>query len=105
MDSILAIARAISCPTRLFILQLVGEAGRSVTEVARQTEIAPSTACHHLRVLLHAGLVERVKRGRERVYRWGLERVSLAWQRVPQRDADDTWFSGPPAPTDSTASG
>jgi DNA-binding transcriptional ArsR family regulator len=104
MDSILAIARAVACPTRLLILQIVGEDGRSVTDVAREAEVARSTACHHLGVLLRAGLLERVKRGRERVYRLGPDRVSLAWQCV-RRDADHSGPSGSPAPTDGASPG
>jgi DNA-binding transcriptional ArsR family regulator len=83
---VLVVSRAVSCPTRLYILQLVGEDGCSVVEVSRSAGVAPSTAHYHLRVLEHAGLVERHKRGRERVYRWGPHRLSLAWETVKRRD-------------------
>lgn len=84
--NIALVISAVACPTRLRILQLVGEQGLCVAEVASEVHTARSTASYHLSLLLRAGLVERSKRGRERVYRWGPERVPLLWERVPRQE-------------------
>lgn len=75
------VSRAISCPTRLFILGVIGPEGCTVTEAAEQAEVTVSTASYHLRRLVGAGLAQVKQRGRSRVYKWGRERWFLACQR------------------------
>ena len=77
-DDILALAQLLSCPTRLAALRAVADGGRGVTEVARVTGVAVSTASHHLGKLHAAGMVRFQRRGRRRVYRLGRRRFYFA---------------------------
>jgi DNA-binding transcriptional ArsR family regulator len=86
MEKIIVLAQAIACPSRLGLYRLLGERGLSLTEAARRTGLAPSTACHHLAQLVTAGLAVKAPKGREAIYRWSRSR----WQFVRER---------PPAPT------
>jgi DNA-binding transcriptional ArsR family regulator len=95
MDSILVIARAVAHPTRLFLLQTVGADGCSLSEAARRAAISASNCHHHLSRLVRAGLLIKTKRGRERVYRWGPDRLTFAWERVGDGDAQSP--SPPPS--------
>ena len=81
--SLLSIARALSSPTRLLVLQSLGESGMNVTEAARRAGLATSTTCFHLAVLLDAGLVERKRKGRTCIYRWGATRCSIHFEPAP----------------------
>lgn len=91
MDThLLVVARAIACPSRLFVLQLLGDAGICVSEVAMQAGLSAATACHHLKVLVSAGLVVRVRRGRTTIYRWSTTRCFLTFRRSDTPElADD----------------
>jgi DNA-binding transcriptional ArsR family regulator len=89
MDKFLIIARAVACPTRFQLLRLLGEDGMSVTNVADDMGLAPSTVSHHLTVLVKAGLVAKTVKGREAIYRWSRNR----WQLVR---------TAPPAPAAPT---
>ena len=83
---ILGLARAIAVPTRLALLQVLGETGMPLTTAAATVGVSPATAHHHLDVLVRVGLVSKTVKGRKAVYRWSRSR----WQFVRQP---------PPAPT------
>jgi predicted ArsR family transcriptional regulator len=83
---IVGLARAIAVPTRLHLLQVIGEAGKSLSVAAATVGISPATAHAHLVVLQKAGLVSRSVKGRKAIYGWSRSR----WQFVRQT---------PPAPT------
>ena len=76
---LLTIARAIAAPSRLGLLQVLGEDGLSVSEVAALVGLSVSTASYHLARLAHAGLAVAVRRGRHRVYKWPATRCALAF--------------------------
>jgi DNA-binding transcriptional ArsR family regulator len=80
------LARAIAVPTRLALLQTIGETGTTLSDAAATVGISPATAHHHLDVLVRAGLATKTARGRTAIYRWSKSR--WAFTRLP-----------PPAPT------
>jgi DNA-binding transcriptional ArsR family regulator len=80
--SILTYAHALSSPTRLHLLQSVGNDGLSVTEAAHLTGLSTSTTSFHLGVLLDAGLVSRKRKGRCSIYRWSDTRLSMQVEKV-----------------------
>jgi DNA-binding transcriptional ArsR family regulator len=77
MEQLVALARAISCATRLHLLQRLGADGLCLTEAAEAAGVSPSTACFHLARLVEAGLAVRRRTGRRCVYTWGPLRWSL----------------------------
>lgn len=77
MDQLIAISRAVSCATRLRVLQRLGPNGMHLGEAAEAAGIAPSTASWHLGQLVAAGLAVRQRRGRRCKYTWGPLRWSL----------------------------
>ena len=79
------VARAVACPARLEILRRVGAEGCTLTEVARQANLAVSTAAFHLTQLLDAGLVTKVVKGRRTIYRWSRSRWALVRLAAPAR--------------------
>ena len=84
------IFRALGDPTRLEMMQVLGEGdGASATELAVRLPITRQAVAKHVAVLSDAGLLEREQRGRAVVYRvqpdamteaadW-LLRASVAW--------------------------
>lgn len=78
----LIISKAIACPTRLFLLGVLGVDGCTVTEAADAAEVTVSTASHHLRHLVGAGLARMQRRGRTHVYRWSRDRWYLVCRPV-----------------------
>ncbi len=82
MDRYLVLSRATACASRLELLRLLGEQGLPLTEAARRAGLAPSTACHHLAVLVKAGLATRTVRGRKSIYRWSARRWQLVCTRA-----------------------
>src|ERR1700737_1243107 len=60
---------AISHPARRRILDLLGEADRSVNTIAGHFQMSRPAVSQHLRVLLDAGLVPEQRHGRERRFR------------------------------------
>ena len=59
---------AVGCAVRLELLRVLGEDGLTLTQAATAVGVAPSTAFHHYKVLVDAGLVS--KRGRRRGCRY-----------------------------------
>jgi len=74
------ISKAISCPTRLYLLGVLGPEGCTVSEAAEMAEVTVSTASYHLRHLVGAGLATMRRQGRAHVYRWGKDRWFLTCQ-------------------------
>ncbi len=87
MEQLVVISRAIACEPRLHLLRVLGEGGRSLTSAAHEAGLAPSTAHHHLAVLVDAGLAVRQRRGRRTLYKWGSTRCSLHFEQVPPSSA------------------
>jgi DNA-binding transcriptional ArsR family regulator len=56
-------------PTRQTILRLVWGCERSAGDIAARVDVTFGAVSQHLRLLTDAGLVERRKRGRHRLYR------------------------------------
>lgn len=85
-----AIFRALGDPTRLEMMQVLGEgSGATATELAVRLPITRQAVAKHVAVLSEAGLLEREQRGRAVVYHvqpdvmteaadW-LLRASVAW--------------------------
>lgn len=63
-----ALFRALGDPTRREILRLLRRGDLSAGEIAEHFPLARSTLSGHFRVLLHAGLVVRERRGTSIVY-------------------------------------
>ena len=93
---LLLISKAISCPTRVYILSVLGPEGRTVTDAAEMAGISIGAASYHLRRLVAAGLARMQRRGRTHVYRWGRDRWFLMCQ---QADDLPTMGAGQSAPT------
>jgi DNA-binding transcriptional ArsR family regulator len=74
---LVVISKAISCPTRMFLLGVIGPEGCTVTDAAERAEVTVSTASHHLRHLVAAGLARMKRQGRTHVYQWGKDRWFL----------------------------
>ena len=75
-DELVAALRAAGDPTRLRILQLVGEQPRSTEELAPLVGLSESGLSKHLRALTEAGLLSTKREGYYVLY--GLERGRLA---------------------------
>jgi DNA-binding transcriptional ArsR family regulator len=88
--TILTFASVLACPTRLFLLQSVGEDGLDVTRAAVAAGVSTSTASFHLAKLLDAGLVVRHRKGRMRVYSWGPVRYSIHAEPAPPSSSTAT---------------
>jgi DNA-binding transcriptional ArsR family regulator len=69
-ETIIHRARVLASPTRLDVLQCVGELGMYAGDVARTLDLAPSTVSHHRAVLEDAGLLRHTQQGRYRWYEW-----------------------------------
>jgi DNA-binding transcriptional ArsR family regulator len=77
------ISKAVSCPTRLFILGVIGPDGCSVSEAAAAAQVTVSTASYHLHRLAAAGLARLHRQGRAHVYKWGKDRWFLTCRTAP----------------------
>ena len=70
--------RVLGDPTRLQILELLGEGERTVSELVSQVAQPQPRVSTHLACLRHCGFVETERRGKEIVYRLalgGLDRI------------------------------
>jgi len=67
---------AISSSTRRRILDLLAEGDRPVKDIAGNFEMSRPAISQHLRILLDAGLVSQLQRGREHLYRLVPRRLS-----------------------------
>ena len=76
---------ALGDPTRRAILSLLGEADRSVQELAERLPVSRPAVSRHLRLLKEAGLVREEPQGARRIYRLqeqGLAAVQTYLERV-----------------------
>jgi DNA-binding transcriptional ArsR family regulator len=60
---------ALGDPNRRAIVELLGQRGRSVREIADELPISRPAVSRHLRLLREAGLVVEEPRGTRRIYR------------------------------------
>lgn len=79
-DQLVILGQALSCASRVHILQLVGEMGLSVGAAVAQTGLAQATVSRHLAVLVQAGLVEKCRQGSRHVYRWPARRLFIGFR-------------------------
>jgi DNA-binding transcriptional ArsR family regulator len=81
---------AISDPTRRGILDRLGRADASISELALSFDMTLTGMKKHVRVLEQAGLVTTEKVGRVRTARLGPQRLDAeaAWMRVYQEMVD-----------------
>ncbi len=63
-----AALRALAEPRRQFILRLLRDEARSVTDICAHVDISQQAVSQHLQVLAEAGLVTVETRGRQRLY-------------------------------------
>ena len=76
---------ALGDPNRRAIVELLGEGGRSVQELADALPISRPAVSRHLRLLKQAGLVVEAPRGTRRIYRLhdaGVEAVRRYLEQV-----------------------
>jgi DNA-binding transcriptional ArsR family regulator len=101
MESLLAIARALSDENRVRALLALGDQEVCVCQIIELLELAPSTVSKHMSILKQAKLVKGKKRGRWMYYRLPgkdappIVRQALVWVRHAstedegvQKDAD-----------------
>lgn len=69
IETMLARARVLACPTRLTVWFSLGRDGMRPSEVARMHGVVPSTVTYHLSMLKREKLVEVVGAGKWRLYR------------------------------------
>jgi rhodanese-related sulfurtransferase/DNA-binding transcriptional ArsR family regulator len=70
-EQLARIGKAVSAPRRLELLDLLGQAPRTVEALAEQTAMSVANTSQHLQVLRAAGLVEAEKDGLYVIYRLG----------------------------------
>ena len=75
---------ALGDPHRRRIVELLGEGGRSVREIADQLPISRPAVSRHLRLLKDAGLVTEQARGTQRIYRLHDEGVAAVQAYLAQ---------------------
>ncbi len=74
---------ALADPTRLRLVEQLGEAGeRSGSELAERAKISLALACHHLKVLTDAGVIARRKSGQSTYYTLVPEALSEAFHSL-----------------------
>src|SRR5262245_42348592 len=81
-DQFARIAKAVSAPKRLELLDLLCQAPRTVEALAEQSAVSLANASQHLRILLAARLVETEKKGLYVEYRLADETVDRFFQTL-----------------------
>lgn len=76
------LAKALSHPFRLQIIDLLAQGSRTVEEIATQIDISIANTSQHLQVLKGANLVNVQKEGHYVHYRLSDERVYAVWQSL-----------------------
>jgi rhodanese-related sulfurtransferase len=74
------LVKAMANPHRLEIIDLLGQAERSVEEIAGQTSMSVANASQHLQVLKQANLVQVRREGNFILYRLANDQVYRSWQ-------------------------
>ena len=76
------IGKALASPSRLELLDLLGQGERSVDALARACELSVANASQHLQALYAARLVESRRHGRRIFYRLADPSVAALWQAL-----------------------
>ena len=76
------IAKALASPARLELLDLVGQAERSVEDLALEAGLSVANASQHLQLLRQAGLVEVHREGKFSFYRLTGKEAFKTWQSI-----------------------
>jgi len=76
------IGKALASPARLELLDLVGQAERSVDELAHEADLSVANASQHLQVLRQAGLVQVHRKGKFSCYRLAGKEAFKTWQSI-----------------------
>jgi len=76
------IAKALASPARLELLDLVGQAERSVEDLALEASLSVANASQHLQLLRQAGLVEVHREGKFSFYRLTGKEAFKTWQSI-----------------------
>ena len=74
--------KALASPARLELLDLVGQGGRSVEDLALEAGLSVANASRHLQVLRQAGLVEVHREGKFSYYRLAGKEAFKTWQSI-----------------------
>jgi rhodanese-related sulfurtransferase/DNA-binding transcriptional ArsR family regulator len=73
------LVKAMANPHRLEIIDLLGQAERSVEEIAHETGMSVANASQHLQTLKQANLVQVKRNGNFIIYRLASENVYKSW--------------------------
>jgi len=76
------IAKALAHPSRLLILDLLGQGEKCVCELTAQVGADQSTVSKHLAVLKQAGIIEDRKEGPRAFYRARLQCLRGLWECI-----------------------
>jgi rhodanese-related sulfurtransferase len=76
------IGKALASPARLELLDLLGQAERSVEDLAGEANLSIANASQHLQVLRQAGLVEVRRDGKFSYYRLSGKEAFQTWQSI-----------------------
>lgn len=76
------IGKALASPSRLELLDLLGQGERSVEMLARACELSVANASQHLQLLYAARLVESRREGQRVLYRLADPSVPALWQAL-----------------------
>jgi rhodanese-related sulfurtransferase/biotin operon repressor len=77
-----AVGKALGNPTRLELLDLLGQGPRSVDDLATATEVGVSTCSAHLQTLREAGLVDTRREGKRIFYSLAGDDVIGLWDNL-----------------------
>ena len=76
------VAKAISSPNRLEILDFIANGAKSVEDIALQTDISIANASQHLQTLRKERLVRAIKKGNHVFYSLTSMEVYLSWKSL-----------------------
>src|SRR5437870_9475680 len=76
------VGKALASPSRLELLDLLGQGERSVEALAREAELSVANASQHLKVLHAAHLVDTRRDGQRILYRLADPSVEALWQAL-----------------------
>jgi rhodanese-related sulfurtransferase len=74
------LVKAMANPHRLEIIDLLGQAERSVEEIAKETGMSVANASQHLQVLKQSELVQITRKGNFILYRLANDNVYKSWK-------------------------
>ena len=76
MQDIVEVCRMFGDPTRLAIVEQLARAAMSVGQLCKKMGLPQPSMSHHLGLLRHTGIVNRERKGKQRIY--SLNRKQLA---------------------------